>query len=611
LIVPSENHAIGSPLKVNILTACVIAALVGVIGLWPHLRFASEIGELQYFQGAYDEDSYTLSWLLGTLRSTRALSGFVLSVLYPACFSSLDATLIVSDFVFPFLATCAAYFAASQIVAGLPQRAFSTLLLVFANDLLSLGSLAVWPNGRFNIFAFSQAVGAIAPNLVPPYETSFLAIFRTPEPQVSFTLMFLMLGLLARLMRDSDDARRGASLLLIVTLSLLPLGYTFITAPLVAIAIGSLVVFALFRMKRGAIMTVTGLLGAACISFAARFWLQSGGQSTESLVNGLAFHSRAPVVTPATVASLILGSGLALWLLQQKRRTPLAFLALGCLLMPLLISNQQLVSGVMISARDWERNVSYPLLVFGAATAFSLIFPTAILTSKRSAAVACFLAAFCALIVGRAQFVAFRMWEPRNIESIAIVRALRATSPDLLANSSLTFENAGISQFIQVRMRSSVNVPLTFYKVAMNFVPNMARDAKMADPSAYEDLAFAYWLRTGVDPRRAEELLRSEIFQRAGTFTNYLFSFRDGWYPASDNRAVRQTELEQSVAPIIARYRSYLSPEGGRDVLDQPGLLISAKPPAELPVNPWVRNQFVASGKERDVTAYVYRQSAL
>src|SRR6266567_3218546 len=153
-----------------------------MLGLWPHLTFASEIGEFRYFHGAYDEGTYTLSWLLGTLRSTRALSGFALSVVYALCASSLDATLLVSDFIFPFLATCAAYFAASQLISSRPGRILTALLLVFANDLFSLGNVGLWISSRFNISGFSQAVGLIGPNLVPPYETSFLAIFRTPEP---------------------------------------------------------------------------------------------------------------------------------------------------------------------------------------------------------------------------------------------------------------------------------------------------------------------------------------------------------------------------------------------------------------------------------------------
>jgi hypothetical protein len=72
--VPHKNQTTISPLTADILVACMVAAFVGIIGLWPHLKFAHEVGEFRYFQGAYDEDSYTLSWLLGTLRSTRALS---------------------------------------------------------------------------------------------------------------------------------------------------------------------------------------------------------------------------------------------------------------------------------------------------------------------------------------------------------------------------------------------------------------------------------------------------------------------------------------------------------------------------------------------------------
>jgi hypothetical protein len=92
---------------------------------------------------------------------------------------------------------------------------------------------------------------------------------------------------------------------------------------------------------------------------------------------------------------------------------------------------------------------------------------------------------------------------------------------------------------------------------------------------------------------------------------NYLFSLRDASYPASDNRAVRQVELESSVGPIIARYRDYLRPENRRDVLGRSGLLISMESPTELSANSWIRNRFVASGEAHGMTAYVYRQSAL
>lgn len=593
----------------DLVAAVVTAGLVAAIGLLPHLMFANEIGALHYFHGAYDEDSYARSWLLGTLRSTRALSGVAVSTVAALVNSSIDLTLIASDMIFPFLATCAAYFAVAQVISGRAQRVLATLLLIFANDLFSLGNLAVWTSGHFNISAFSQIVGRMGPNLVPAYETSFLALFRTPEPQVSFILMFLILGLAARLAANPHKIAPFPSFLLIVATALLPFGYTFVTAPVAAILCGLMGVFALRRQTLPAALIAASLAGAVCTAFVARFWQSPEAQS--GLATLLSYHSRRPIVTPAVIGSLIFGSGLGLWMLQSRYRGPLAFLALGCLLLPLLLSNQQIVTGLMISARDWERSISYSLLVFGLVTAASLICPSRVLQSDKSALIAWIAAAGCMLIVSRAQFTAFHMWEKTNLESIAIVRALEAVEPRLLTGANLTFADAGISQLIQVRMNDRVNVPLTFYKVATRLVPNMAPDARLADRSPYEDLVFEHWFRTGTSPEQAEDVLRSEIRHRAGTFVNYLFSLRDASYPASDNRAVRQVELEKSVGPIIARYRDYLRPENRRDVLGRPGLLISMESPTELSANSWIRNRFVASGEAHGMTAYVYRQNAL
>jgi hypothetical protein len=591
----------------DLLTAGLTAAFVGILGLWPHLNFAREIGEWQYFHGAYDEDTYILSWLLGTLRSTRALSGFGLSVVYALCSSSLDATLIVSDFIFPFLATCAAYFAAGQLISSRPGRILTALLLVFADDLFSMGNLAVWTSSRFNISGFTQAIGMIGPNLVPAYETSFLAIFKTPEPQVSFSLMFLNLGLLARFATIDKDRRPAAFAVAIVALSLLPIGYTFVTLPTAAIAGASLVVFSFFR-KRAAATTAIGLLAAVLVSLGTYYWNNKGGQTTTGLAADLSYHTRAPIVTPAIIGSLLFGVSFGSWVILGRQWQPLAFLALACLLTPALLSNQQIVTGVMFSARDWERTVSYPVLVFGIVAALSVIVP---LQAKRPRLLS-FLCWACSalivLVVLRAQHSSFRFWESYNLESIAIIRALKAVDPGALDRASLVFEDAGIAPLVQVRAKKRLNVALTFYQAAMNFVPNMAPEAKRASPSPYEDSVFEHWLRIGISPEKAEQLLYSEVRQRAGLYLNHLFSFRDAWYPASDNRAVRQQEVERSIEPIIGSYRNYLMSQIHRD-FDRPALLASAQSPAELRSPPWIHNEYIGMGSAEDVVAYLYRQS--
>jgi len=595
--------------RADLLAAGLVATFVGILGLWPHLQFAGEIGEFRYFQGAYDEDTYVLSWLLGTLRSTRALSGFALSTIYRICASSLDATLAASDFVFPFLASCAAYFAVSQVVSRRSARILAALMLVFANDLFSLGNLILWTSGQFNISRFSQIVGLVHPKLVPSYETSFLAVFRTPEPQVSFVLMFLTLGLLARFAVVIGIRERAALAAAVITIALLPIGYTFVTLPVAAIAGGFLLVQGYFR-QISAIPIAVGLLGAALVSLSAVYWDHNGGQTTTGMLAGLTYPTRLPIITPAVIGSLTFSVAFGIWMILRGCREPLAFLAFGCLVMPLVLSNQQIVTGVMFSARDWERTVSYPVLLFGVVTALSVMAPSYTMRLSIPVPVLWICSALIAVVVVQAEKTSFLAWRANNLESIAIVRALQAVDANTASQASLVLDNAGIAPMLQVRTNNSYNVVLTFYRVAMNFIPNMAPEARSADPSRYENELFEHWFRTDVSPEMAEKLLGAEIQQRAGPNLSYLFSFRDAWYPASDNRKVRQAELEQSVAPIIERYRSYLSSPARCKVFERPALLVRTRPPRETTPGPRIDNQYVAEGSAGGVIAYVYRQSS-
>lgn len=604
-----KSSLLGSVSRSDLLAAGLVAAFVGLLGLWPHLKFVHEIGEFRYFHGAYDEDTYVLSWWLGTLRSTRALSGLALSAVYRLCGSSLDATLVGSDFLFPFLATCAAYFAVSQIVAGKSAKILAVLLLVFADDLFSLGNLVVWSSGTFSLAHFSAIVGRIHPDLVPSSETSFLAIFRTPEPQASFVLMFLTLGLLARSTVVSGTRERAILVATIVAIALLPIGYTFVTLPVAAVAGGLMLVLGYFR-RTSAIPILLGLIGAALVAFGALYFDRNGGQTTAGMAADLTYPTRAPIITPAVLGSLIFGGLLAGWMLRHRRFEPLAFLALGCLVLPLLLSNQQILTGTMFSARDWERTVHYPILLFGIIAALSVVAPFRALPQRWFATGFSIGSAIIVFIVVRAERESYRDWRGYNMESVAIARALQAVDPVLAGKARLVFDNAGIAVVMQVRTKGQVNPVMSFYSVAMNFIPSMTPDATRAVPSHYEHNVFEHWFRTGVSPEAAERLLRSEIQQRAGLYLNYLFSFRDAWYPASDNRAVRQPELERSVGPVIDRYRDFLASTARCDVFDLPALLASVRPPGDITQERGLDNRTLAQGSAGGVVAHIYRQTS-
>lgn len=590
----------------DVFLVIAIAAAIGLLGLWPHLAFVRDVHEFRYFHSAYDEDTYTLGWLNGVLRSTRLLSGICLSIVNLIGAGSLDATLIVSDFLFPAIAACAAYFAASQVTSSRSARAMVTLLLVFAGDLFSLGSQVVWNSPALNISRFSQIIGLIGPNLVPSYETSFLAIYRTPEPQVSLSVMFVVLGLLAKFASEPQAVKAKHRLAAIGAISLLPIGYTFVTFPVALIVAGCSLIFAAHRMRANALTLAIGLCGSLVVLAVASYWQGDGSQSTSGVSAALSYHSRLPIITPVVLASVAMSSLFGAWLVHAKRFTPRALLALACLMTPFVLSNQQILTGIMISARDWERNSSSQILVFGSALAIAVIAQGFEWRPQRTAMAAAWVSSIVIILIAvRGQRLTYQLWLPHNETSIAMARAIETVGPKELPAMKLTIENAGMAPLLQLRSRMKLNIPLTFFSVGIKLIPNMAPDARTAPPSQFEPAVFEHWRRTDITPEKAEVIIRSEIKVRAGTYSSYLFSFRDFWYPASDNRAVRMVELERSVDPLIERYRTYLSQVPRTN---KASLLVSARPPTDQPASEFVDNEYVGAGSASTAKIYVYRQ---
>lgn len=587
-----------SDIKIDVYFATALALAIGILGLWPHFRFIAEVEEFRYLHYAYDEDTYILGWLNGALRSTRFLSGAALSTVNLVTAGSLNATMILSDFLFPAIATLAAYFAACQIAVSKPVRSLAAITLVFAGDLFSLGSQAIWASSTFN--RFSHIIGMLGPNLVPPYETSFFSIYRTPEPQVSLTLMFIVLGLMAKLAKGEQSARTlGLS---VATISLLPLGYTFVTFPVILIVVGALFVYSAHRMKAPSITILIGICGSVALYTLCSHWQPDNSQSTAVVAEALSYHSRLPIITPAVLASAVLGVTFAVWLVAARCWTPVALLALGCLITPFVLSNQQILTNTMISARDWERNASYQIIWFGAALAIAVIHssknwhtPTVSLVAPTS------LLLLILFVAARGQNLTYKMWLPHNEASIAMTRALNALDQKEVIASEITLENASLAPLLQLRFGAKLDIPLSFYRAGIDLIPNMEAKAIAALPSPLEPAAFANWDHNGIDPNDAEKLVKTEIQQKAGSYISYLFSFRDSWYPASDNRAVRPTELLRSIGPLIDRYRIYLC--RNRDT--KPHLLVSTK---SNPKNTRYTDVLLSSAKADNSSASVFRQ---
>jgi hypothetical protein len=536
--------------------AGILALAVGLLGLWPHLRFSIHVGHLAWFKGAFDEDTYALfPFGVGQPRLDRVGSGLVMWMLSRLCGGSIDGPLILADLLLPALATMSAYVLSSVLVTSRPGRALVALLLVFGADLLSLGNAAVFMGSPVSLDAFRALVGPAAETLVPAYETSYLTIFRTSEPQVTYIVAFAALaGLVQILRRRVDVSHRGMWFFLLAIHLILVSTYVFVTMLVVGI---ELLVGALLRVegrsREGRVLWIVG--GTTLAVMAIGTVVKTGDNS------GFLFESHLPSLTPSVVASL-LATGLAAWQLCRARgRNPALWLGATLVAAPVVLLNQQVLTGVMVSARDWERYACYPLLVCGCA-----LLASETLSARRDQMPWWLHLSFdtvtatAVMLIGwtlvAAQGRAYDMWLRTNQNSVAIVNALRNIEVELGRPLLLVLDEPGLAPLVAVRRGGQRESLLDHTDTFLTRVPRLERSTFAL--TALSEPLFEYWRRGHVSPARAAEILDAEIAARNGTALPFLFHQCDYWYPCSDSRDLQLEGIRSHVPAIVQAYAESL-----------------------------------------------------
>lgn len=581
-------------------TAVLVAGAIAALGLWLHLRFSLALGEPTYFKSAYDEDTYLLLWLEGGLFRYRPLSEVAFASLASVVGGRLDAIMIVADLVLPALAAMAAFLLAGELTTRLSGRLSATLLLLFGQELVSTGSTAVWPMSASltRIRAFAGERWSV---LIPPYETIYLGLFRTPEPQISVALLFLALAALVHIAR-ARGGRWAAPTLLAVS-GLLGASYVFLGIPMLVFECAAAVVLVALGHRRAAALVAT----AAALGIAVWVAMMLTTPNTDSLL----FHSRLPVITPAVVAGLLGALLFAGLHLRRTWRSPAAWLALGMMAMPAALTNQQLVTGLMVSARDWERYANYPFLVCGAALALTVMREmvmrdmvmcegradraTPARGLRRARVVVPIL---IALLIARAHHRTYQFFLDINATSVAMARALRQAD-GAFAGTSVVLAEPGLAPLVRVRTGDARPMLLDYTRVFRAPIPRLASDGRQAVPSAHEAAMFEHFKRLGLSPEGLGDLLAQEATARVGYFLGFSFGFVDWWYPASDERAVRPAEVLAAIPAVVARYRAFRVP-------DQTRLLVTTDP---RPSIPGFRIEPVGSGEALGKQVFVFAQT--
>jgi hypothetical protein len=519
----------------------IVAFGLIVLGAWHHLYFSYLADEFACFKNAYDEDTYLL-WPFGPggVRVDRVLSGTVVSILAWLSRGSCGFTLATLDATLPAVLFLAAYYLASVFHLRFSLRVLFALVLVFCFDLLSLGSIAAYP-GAFS--TLTRIAALFSEHIVPPFEISYLSIYRSPEPQISWVMAFLFVGVLLRfLFRASDVISRTDILRLVVVQSVLMISYALVSYPLLVVEGCTAVLLIFARRPQKAL-----LLGALCLGSAlpaAIFGRMTIGPS-------FLFASRLPVITVGVVLALGLTVAFGFRLLRSGRFNARLATGLAFSITPLVLTNQQLVTGTMASARDWERYIDIPFCVI----AFGILMSHGRRIRRLPDPAIALAIIAIVLFVSAASWRTFEFWLPDNLKSLAIARAIRSAGAALDPEALLVFDQPEYVPAVEARLGRPINALLSYTEIFKHVVP----PATGFNPTPLSRSLFEFWRQTGISPDAAKDILEREISERGGYYSGFLFSLCEYWYPCSDGRNVKTATIRAALPSVIASYAVFLT----------------------------------------------------
>ncbi len=585
----------------TLLAGLGLALVVAVIGAWPHVRFSLELGQPAWFKYSYDEEAYARQALAGAVRPDRLAGALAIRGLAAVAHKTggnLPLALAGADAVLPFAVALAAFFAAGGATRRLGWRLLLAVLLLFGESFLSPASRHVWPPALFD----AQQRLAAASTLFPAHATTFFALYRTPDPQVSWIWTLLALGCLVRL--ACRPKARGPWLGLVGLNFLTPFVYVFCAVAVLATQVLWIGLLVRGRPGRGLAGRVGLALAGAGLGYAlSRLCVPAAASTTGQAL----FASRLPVVTVnvALSAGLSLMAACRLWRARPAVPDPADLLGLALAALPMLLLNQQLVTGRMVMATQFEPAVNAMVLVLGLGLLLRRR-PDAPDRPGASALVPAACLAICLAIVAWGQARSYALWLPVNEQAQAAAKAVDAAR-DRLPDGDFRVDglDPGLLDTVAF-LRPGTRMVCPF---------SLLFDAPLAgldspefqepEDTPFRDRLFEHWLRNGWTPQMVSDVLTTEADAALGGNIQFFFSFLDSWKPLSLGRASRPRDMLARVPRIAADYAAFAGACRGAD---KTVALLSASPLAGSP-SPCLNLSPLAETRVGAATVFAYWQT--
>ncbi len=325
----------------------------------PHLFWAHDLGTFDaYFQGAWDESFYALAMAdIGIAWNDYPLRVFGEALLAWTAGPSA-AFAISSDMLWPGLSAAAAFLLSSAVVRSANAAICAAIAFLFAGDVLSFNSSVVHSVNWILSYEMREWPPGLRPFVLDAYNT-FLQIYRTPEPQLSFAVFFLQLAALARVVLRPFPAGRDW-LVLAAACALNWSAYAFFALGGYMMVVAAALAMAVCRNWRQALW-LAAIGGGSVVLLAARLWISHEGEAGATL-----YSSSLPLVSPSVIYGLVLAVVSVAASRRRLLNDPVLLFGVFALLAPLVTLNQQVLTGIMVQALNWERYINFPCLVLGA-----------------------------------------------------------------------------------------------------------------------------------------------------------------------------------------------------------------------------------------------------
>ena len=340
----------------NIKSALALSFLVSCAGILPHLWFSHIRNQWLYLINSYDEGFYGFSGLLIAGNVCERVASNIVLQLINKTVNSCSKTFFLCDLIFPAIICTISYSLFSLFFKTKRSITLATLCFIFSPEIfcnrscLELDYLNI---GKFIGKILGAIPGISAQIFINNNQTNTFWIFRTPEPQISQAITFSILFLSFKKWEVpiGQTTKKYFSIFKYLMFFVFPFCYNFVVLPFLPFILAGYIIF----LRKKAVFVpelwflVLGLV--VKILFAV---------SSENHAQSFVFSSSAPSFTLSCIFSAI---ALLFIIIKSKKLAQIEKLAFVGFIIPILMCNQQVITGKMVMINNFE-NFSFPQLVF-------------------------------------------------------------------------------------------------------------------------------------------------------------------------------------------------------------------------------------------------------